>query len=129
MEVGYFGDMKFVVSSKKINSFSDFKRTVTGVWQEHSLYNSKPESEFLGAGLQNVSFTVVLDISLGVTPEKEVRKWVKLVENGKVGYLVIGSRKIGSKKWKVTEITEQLNAVFANGRIIKSQIDVTMSEY
>lgn len=129
MAVGNFGSMVFSVSRKKVKSFSNFERSVSGEWKEHSVYKGKSISEFVGPGSQQITFDMHLNASLGVSPLTELEKWEKICEKGKHDVLVIGKKQIGSSEWKVEKISESWNEIWRYGELIAADISVTMSEY
>ena len=45
--IGYFGDIIFETSDKKICNFNDFKQAASANYSEHSRYRKKSEREFI----------------------------------------------------------------------------------
>ena len=56
--IGYFGDIIFETSDKKICNFNDFKQAASANYSEHSRYRKKSEREFIGPNNEGVSFTM-----------------------------------------------------------------------
>ena len=127
--IGSFGKMVFETSDKRIMTFNRFNRTVKGRWVEHNLYKRTPRSEFVGSDLDEITFTVILNSSLGVDPLTQINKWEDMVSKGYHDILVIGNKQIGKNHVKVTSITEAWNVIYNNGAVSSANIDVTISEY
>lgn len=129
MAVGYFGDIVFTTSDKKILSFSDFKLSASGSWGEHKRNGGKSKWEFMGADSRSVSFTVELDANFGVNPRKELEKLIEYVERGYVAPLVIGNKNIGSGQWRVTKISSSWGHIMSGGELAKASVSLTLGEY
>lgn len=128
MIVGYFGDVVFATSDKRIFSFSDFKLSASGSWGEHKRNGRKSEWEFLGANAEKVSFVIKLDANYGVNPRKEIEKLTEYVENGTVHPLVIGGQKVGNR-WRVTGMSSTWNNIMSGGELVKASASLTLEEY
>lgn len=129
MSVGSFGGIVFSVSKKKVNSFSNFKRSRNAEWKEHSRYGKKPISQFISPGLESITMDIHLDATMGVKPRKMIDKWGKLLEAGHHDVFVIGSTQVGKYEWKIESISEAWNIIMNKGELISADITVTMSEY
>lgn len=129
MKIGNFGKIKFVVSAEKINSFRDFNYKLSSRWAKHSAYKGRPTSEFLGPDSSNITFSIYLDIYLGVSPRREMKKWENLLRKGKHDYLIIGGEQIGKGQWKVESVGETWERFYKDGKLIGASIDITFSEY
>lgn len=128
--IGTFGSiLTFTVSSDKVNTFSDMTRTVTGRWITHESIKKKEKTEFLGAGLDTISMSITLDKGLGTNPGKVIKKIEKAIKQGKVERLIIGGEKVGTRKYRITEMTEAWDVVMLNGVLCKATLDVTFEEY
>ena len=66
--IGYFGDIIFETSDKKICNFNDFKQAASANYSEHSRYRKKSEREFIGPNNEGVSFTMKIRAGHGVRP-------------------------------------------------------------
>ncbi len=128
MVVGYFGNVIFTTSDKKILSFHDFKLTASSSWGEHKRNGRKSEWEFLGANTKKISFVIELDANYGVNPRKEIEKLVRCVEKGTIHPLVIGEKKVGSK-WRATNVSSTWKQLINGGKLVKASITLTIEEY
>ncbi len=128
MAIGYFGDITFQTSDKKILSFRDFKLSASGSWGEHKRNGQKSEWEFLGPNAEKVSFVIMLDANFGVNPRKVIEKLIKYVESGKINTLVIGGTKVGTK-WRATALSSTWGHIMSNGELVKASATLTLEEY
>ncbi len=128
MAVGYFGNVVFTTSDKKILSFRDFKLSASSSWGEHKRNGQKPEWEFLGPNAEKVSFTIVLDANYGVNPRKEVETLTGYVESGMIYPLVIGGKKVG-RRWRATALSSTWGHIMSGGELAKASASITLEEY
>lgn len=127
--IGYFGEIIFETSDRRIRNFSGFKRNITGRWADQERIGMKPISEFNGPGLDTITFTVNLNGSYGVKPREEMEKWSDLVNNGIAKELVIGEKPLGVDKWVATDISEAWDIILNKGELLSAKIDVSLKEY
>lgn len=128
MAVGYFGDVVFQTSDKRILSFRDFKLNASSSWGEHKRNGMKPEWEFLGPNSEKVSFVVVLDANYGVSPRTVIERLTEYVESGTISVLVIGGKKIGTK-WRATSLSSDWGHIMSGGELAKASATLTLEEY
>ncbi len=64
--IGTFGDVTFEVSSDKVRTFSDMKRSGSSRLASHDLIGRKPLLEFGGPGLETLTFNMALSAFLGL---------------------------------------------------------------
>jgi phage protein U len=127
--LGCFGDIGFVTSDRRIMSFSGLKREVSGRYGTHEIIGGKPVTEYLGPGLETITFTITLNGNLGVKPREEMERWVKKAEQGKAEFLVVGGKPLGNDKWVVKSLSQAWEAVFNKGELFSGKVDVTLEEY
>jgi ribosomal protein L7Ae-like RNA K-turn-binding protein len=73
--------------------------------------------------------TIVLDASLGVKPMAMRNKLIKICEKGQVEYLVVGSKRLSSHKFKIESISNAWDYIIKKGKVVQMTMDVTFSEY
>ena len=126
-KIGNWGNyIKFQTSDNKILTFDGFKRKQAARTATHNIIGGKPKLEYLGPGLQTITFKIELNAMLGVHPRKEEEKLLKRI--GYVAPLVIGGKKICSKAM-LTSMSDAYNIVLRKGEVLSISIDVTMTEY
>lgn len=128
MTVGYFGEIVFQTSDKKILSFRDLKLNVSSSWGEHKRNGRKSEWEFLGPNAEKISFVIVLDANFGVDPRSVIEKLTEYVEGGKINTLVIGGKKVGSK-WRATGLSSAWGHIISDGKLVRATVTLTIEEY
>lgn len=128
--IANFGEtIIFGVSQKKLLTFSDFNRTVSGRWNVHDAIGKRGKTEFVGPELANGTMTVVLDAAYGVDPRKIIESIEDAVFKGTAEYLVIGGKKVGAKKMRITEMSETWDEIFNNGALYKATLNLTFDDY
>lgn len=122
-------DLVFTVNDSKILTFDKLQRTVTGRWGSHSRLGKKDQTEFLGPGLQKMTFSIMLSAMYGVKPRAMLEAIEKAVETGTINPFVVGGKRIGSGQWKISSATEAWDVVWRQGELVKATLDITMEEY
>ena len=130
MAIGSWGPgLVFSVSDEKVLTFNDMSRTVASEWATHSRIGLKDQVEYLRPALQKLTFTMELNALLGVRPRAMLDKLGEYTEMGRVYPLVIGSRRIGKNKWRITNLSEAWETVLNRGELVRAKVTVTMEEY
>lgn len=127
--IGYFGDIVFQTSDKKILTFTDFKRTASASYSEHDRIGKKSRLEFNGPENQEVTFKMKILAGHGVKPWNMLHKLIVACEKGEVRTLVIGTHKVGSGNYVITKLGAQYEHVWNAGELVGVSIDVTLKEY
>lgn len=127
--IGYFGDIIFETSDKRICTFNDFKQTASANYSDHSRYRKKPEREFISPNNQTVSFVMKIKAGHGVRPYSMKEKLMKYCEQGTVCPLVIGGHKVGGGKWTIDSVDAAFNEVWNRGELVSVELSVTATEY
>ena len=96
--IGYFGDIIFETSDKKICNFNDFKQAASANYSEHSRYRKKSEREFIGPNNEGVSFTMKIRAGHGVRPRIMKDKLIKYCEKNNKIPVVIHSHLYAEKE-------------------------------
>lgn len=129
-KIGNLGKLiTFQVSSKKVLTFNDMEREVSGRWVVHDVIKGKPKSEFLGADLQEVSLSVLLLSTMGVKPRKTLESIKKATERGERFTFVIGGKPVSKNKWVITRTSETWDVIFSKGELVQARIELNLREY
>lgn len=126
--IGYFEDLKFICSSEKFYTPSNWNRELSARWNENELLNRKPMSNYKGPGLERVSFKLQLSSSLGVDIQEELRNWREYLDEGKVGRLALGE-KISENLFRIDSLKESNGHFDKDGNYKFVELEVTMTEY
>ncbi|MEZ3453531.1 MAG: phage tail protein [Oscillospiraceae bacterium] len=130
MAIGNWGkEIVFSVSDRKVQTFKDMTRTVGSQWATHSRIGKKDQVEYLRPALQKITFTMELDSWYGVKPRAILDKLASYSESGKLNTLVIGGKKVGKHKWRITDISEEWETIYNRGELARAKVSVTMQEY
>ena len=130
MAIGHIGKtVVFENSDRKILNFTKMQRTVKGRWASHSRIGKKPKKQFLGPDADQLTFSITLNAEHGVRPRKTIENIEKLIRTGKPQTVVIGSKKVGSNKYAITEISESWETILNKGEVVKITCDITLEEY
>lgn len=128
--IGSWGkSLVFSTSDNKILTFEKMSRTVSSTWVNHSRFGKKSRSEFIRPDLQSISFTIVLDATLGVRPRKMLNVIAKAVESGEINTLVIGGKKVGSNQYKIKQASESWDYILQEGELVRAKITLKLEEY
>lgn len=127
--LGFFGEIVFETSDKRILNFSGFMRDVESRFSAHEVIGKKPKTEYIGPGLDIITFTINLNGNFGIKPREEMDKWVVLARNGEAHTLVVGEKGVGSDRWVVQSVSQAWEVIFNNGELFSGKIDVTLEEY
>lgn len=129
-QIGNFGSrIIFETSDRRILTFSGMTRKVSGKYAKHSVIGQKDRPEFTGPGNRNVSFKILLDVSMGIRPRDIMSDIESAVENGEVEYLVIGGRPVGNGKFYISSVSEAMDVVLSGGEIARATLNISMEEY
>ena len=127
--IGYFGDVIFETSDRRICTFNNLKRQISAVYSEHKRYRKKAELEFEGPQNQGVSFEMKFVAGHGVRPWSMVDNIIAMCEQGVVNSFVLGGHKVGGGKWIITGIDEDYKKVLNHGELVSVAVTVTAKEY
>ena len=125
--IGSFGGITFKVSSDVVRNFTDLKRSVQGRYAEHDIIGKKPVVEFLGPALDESSFTMSLDASLGVNPSEMIERIFTFVRNGSTSNFILGGRNFG--KFNITGASAAYDIITNSGGVVSAKVDVSLKEY
>lgn len=137
MQLGHaaLGDIVFIVTSAggprgfKVRNMQDLKVGVSARWENSDIHLQKPRSQFSGPALDTATFTIMLDVKLGMKPRAEIEKLQKYCLEGKVMPFQIGGKKLGRNKWKITQIEQDWQHIDNKGLLHKAGLSITLEEY
>lgn len=127
--IGFFGDIIFETSDKRILTFNELQRETSGRWSTHDVIGKKPILERLGPGLDTISFTIQLNGNHGVKPRQEMERWLLKERDGAAEVLVIGTKALGVDKWVVRNVSQMWDVVLNQGEVLRGSVDIELEEY
>lgn len=131
--IGSFGGITFCVGMKngqpKVLSFDNMRWNTSINVEEHARFKAKPHLEVTGKNCDEITMDIYLNAELGVKPTKMLLKLRSYNMDGKVYPLKIGGKRIGSFKWIITGISNEVTSFHKNGKIVSLVASVTFKEY
>lgn len=124
--IGMLGDTVFEASTERVFTFRGMARTGSPRLQEHAIVGRKPALEFIGPGLDEVSFSIRLDTFLGVAPEEELKRLREARDEGQVLTLTIGGDYLG--RWVIVSAEEAHTRHNGEGRLVVADVALTLRE-
>lgn len=128
-KIGSYGEIVFEVSRKKVQTFYDYQSSVSSRWNEHEIIQKKPKSEFVGPGLEEISFSVKFSASLGVNPTKQLEKLRAMVNSGKVAAIILGGKPISQNYYSLQRFDESNHVIDNKGRLLAVDVTLNLKEY
>lgn len=119
--------MVFEASSNLIRTFSDLRQHSGARYAEHDVIGRKPQLEFLGPGLEEITFKVQLMSWHGVDPDRELKALQEMRDSGGVGVLIFGETKIG--RFVLADISSEEGPRKKDGSATWIDVDLTIKEY
>lgn len=119
----------FEVSSEKVFTFNNYKRSTSGKWVQHDIIGKRPKLEFLGEDAGEVTFEIKLIASPYIKPWDVLKKIRKSINTGTPHQLVVGGNKVGAGKWVITNCSEEWDAVVLDGKLASAKANITIKEY
>lgn len=129
MYIGYMGDIVFSVSEMYMLTPADYEREGASRWANHDLVLRKPVSQFIGPGLEQVTFKIILHADHGISPAEQLKKLRQMRDTGAVFPLVIGGVPVTQNYWRLESLKEGGNVFNADGSLYISEPSVTLLEY
>lgn len=126
--IGILGDLEFVASSNKIRTFQEMGTTQSVRYAEHASLQRKPVLEYIGSNLDEVSLKIQWRIEDKVNPLAEIDKLKKKMDEGEVLPYFLGSRKVGTGKFVITDIPQTYNRVDNYGNVLSVSAEVKLKE-
>ena len=130
MAIGNWGtDVVFSVSDFRVLTTKDVNQTVGSEWATHSRIGEKDQVEYLRPKLRKLTFTIELDASFGVRPRAVLEMLERHSELGHVFPFVIGGKRVGRYRWRITDLSEAWETIYNRGELYRAKVNVTMEEY
>ncbi len=128
-KIGSFGDLVFSVSDTTVKTFNDLQWKVSAKYATHDRHIKADLLEYLGPELDEISFSMVFSVFLGVNPLNEIEKLNDMIRTGVTGRLVIGGKVYGSYKWVITDGSNELERFDNKGNLWAAKVKLSLKEY
>lgn len=129
MKVGALGGIAFKVSSKSIKTIRSLSYKGSANYSVHSRHCGKGLVEYTGSAPEQISFSMRVSKSLGVSPNASISTLRGYVNKGTAVTFVLGSKKYGSFKWIVKSFEVKGEEYDKKGNLIGADISVVIVEY
>ena len=128
-KIGSFGNLVFSVSDRTVKTFDGMSWDFSADYATHDRHIKADLLEYMGPGIEGISFSMVLSAFLGVNPLKEIKKLREMVKEGHAERLVIGGKVYGSYKWVMQKGTVDFQRFDNTGNWLAAKVKVTLKEY
>ena len=113
----------------EVRTFRDYKRSTKARFATHEIIGKKPLVEFIAPDGEEITFAMQFHVGLGVSPAEETAKLRELCEKGEPMYLIFGNEAVGAHMWVIESVGESAERVDHGGRILVTQVEITLKEY
>ncbi|MDR7318922.1 phage tail protein [Brevibacillus nitrificans] len=127
--IGSLGSVVFVASQATIRTIQEFTRNGGSRYAVHEILNQKPKAQWIGPGLDTVSFSMRFDASYGLNPRKELNQLVELERAGKALPLTIGGEGMGVYLWTITSLEQKWDHIDNQGNLLIASANISLKEY
>ena len=130
MAIGSWGtQIIFSTNDRRVLTFQDPNQNVGSEWATHSRIGLKDQVEYLRPSLRKLTFTMELNAMHGVRPRATLDRLEACAEHGLVYPMVVGGRRVGRHRWRMTGLSEAWETVLNKGELVRAKVNVTMEEY
>ncbi|MCD8199799.1 MAG: phage tail protein [Coriobacteriaceae bacterium] len=129
MQIGSLGDIVFTVSDSTVRTFTNFVYSGSAQYSTHQRHVSSALTEFVGVDPEQITFDIILNAYLGVTPSSDLKTLQKYERNGTVLSLVIGDTTYGQYRWNLLSHSLTASHFDKSGDITVATVSITLQEY
>lgn len=127
--IGSFGEVVYVATYETLRTFKDFNRKSAGRWAKHEVLGRKPVTQWLGPGLDTISFTMMFDVAYGINPRQEMEALLEIERTGTAQDLTIGGKSLGAGLWIITSLEQTWNVIDNQGNLLQGTVTISLEEY
>ncbi|GKS14796.1 hypothetical protein YDYSY3_57960 [Paenibacillus chitinolyticus] len=127
--IGALGDIVFIATAETLRTFDEFKRSSASRWGKHEILGKKPKTQWVGPGLDTISFSMRFDVRYGVNPRVELDKFVAIERDGKALPLTIGGKGLGVGLWIITSLEQSWGTIDNRGNVLTATANISLEEY
>ncbi len=129
MIIGAYGSFVFSVSSEKVNTFDNLSLSASYNTETQEVIGKKPSTYKKGPGLDQLSYDVTLDQTMGIDVESEIKKWRDICKSGDAFPMNIGGKNITEHPLMLKSVDIGYKQVGVDGKIIKAVLNVKLEEF
>lgn len=129
MPIATYAGKVFQVDASRMHTFYDMQYSSELQTEKQDAEGKKPSTYNKGPGLDNFTFKIKLDSTLGVSPRIEWESWMAIKDAGIAYPFILGGRPIGKYQWLVVNV-EPSNFVIDNfGNVLSLELSLQFDEY
>ena len=121
--------IRFEVSPERVLTVNNFMRRCKVRFAESNVLLRKPLSQYVGPDLDVLDFKIILSAELGVNPQAEFSKLMRIQRDGRIVVLIIGRTAFGFIRWRIDSLGIPYDDIAPTGFVRKSEVDITLKEY
>lgn len=125
--IGSIGGVVFETSIDKVRTFNNMSRKGSVEYAEHQIHGDKARLEFIRHNLDEITFSISLDVSLGVNPKNEIANFRGKMNRAEVVDLLLGDDYKGA--YVITGVDETWKNIDKQGNILSAELSISLKEY
>lgn len=129
MALGSFMGRVFTVSSYRIFTPSNLKGSAGSDWATHEVAGGKARSQWLGPKLRSYTFDLLLRAQDGESPRSTLDYFQRMAESAATDWFVIGGKPLSTYPFKITDMSDEWDAVLSSGVMVECKVSLTVEEY
>lgn len=129
MIIGAYGSLIFSVSSEKVNIFDNLSLSASYSTETQEVIDKKPSTYKKGPGLDQISYDITLDQTMGLDVEAEMKKWRDICKSGAAYPMNIGGKNITEYPLMLKNVEVAFKQLGANGMTVKAVLNIKLEEY
>ena len=129
MQVGYLGEIIFMVSDDTVETINNFMWSGSARYSTHQRHLTNALTEFVGLDPDKITFDILVSAYLGVNPMTEVNMIWKYERAGTAVPLTIGTKAYGKHKWSIIDHKMKMQTYNKAGDVTSATISLSLQEY
>ena len=129
MAVGSLGDVVFEVSSEKVRTFDNLRRSGAARYAYHGRQSEKELAEFLGPSAESITMEIRLSAYEGLNPTNEVQSLRSMRDTGEAALFILDGIPQGTDCWVIENLSETHKFFDNRGRPAVITCSISLREY
>lgn len=129
MYIGYLADIVFYTAFDYVITPSEYTRSGSARWEAHDLMHTKPVLQFVGPGLDELSFKILISKTLGQDPAVVVKKLRAYRDNGAVVPFILGGKPVSQNYFCIGSVDETDQVFDKYARPMSITVGLSLKEY
>jgi hypothetical protein len=129
MPIAVFQKKIFQVSSNKKYTFIGLSYGDEIQTEQQDKIKSKPSTYVKGAGLAKLSFSIPLNVELGINVRKEIDEWESILLAAQPSIFMLGNKPLGQNKWLLKSRSVSDEVIDNVGNMLKATLKLDFEEF